>query len=165
MISEVLKEVSVFLETRVEPGELGLGELGVRCYVYGFRHGLKNIGWGRQNPCAVFDMKGRLLFRFTSTTSGLVDSPHLVVHRGEECWGAKSGQPEDGENGSIDSPLLLGAEMPCKIAESIDVDGSHLLDQDSGFSATDLDLRSERCAASTGRRGRDQNHRSGEERI
>ena len=52
MISEVLKEVSVLLETRVEPGELGLGEPGVGCYVSGFRHGIKDIGWGRQNPCA-----------------------------------------------------------------------------------------------------------------
>jgi hypothetical protein len=52
MISEVLKEVSVLLETRVEPGELGMGELGVGCDVSGFRHGIKDIGWGRQNLCA-----------------------------------------------------------------------------------------------------------------
>ncbi len=29
MIPEVLKKVSVLLETRVEPGELGLGDLGI----------------------------------------------------------------------------------------------------------------------------------------
>jgi hypothetical protein len=29
MISEVLKEVSILFETRVEPGEVGLGEIGV----------------------------------------------------------------------------------------------------------------------------------------
>jgi hypothetical protein len=49
MISEVLKEVSVFLETRVEPGEPGLGELGVGCYAL------------------VFDVKSGSVFRLTST--------------------------------------------------------------------------------------------------
>lgn len=52
MISEVLKEVSILFEARVEPGEVGLGELGVGWYVSGFRHGIEVIGWGRQNPCA-----------------------------------------------------------------------------------------------------------------
>ncbi len=74
-------------------------------------------------------------------------------------------QSENGENRSIDAPLLLRAEMPGQISESIDVDGSHLLDEDSCFSALDLNLGSERCPASARRRGRDQNHRAGEERI
>lgn len=81
MISEVLKEVSVLLETRVEPGELGLGELDVGCYVSGFRHGLKNIGWGRQNPCAVFDMKGRLPVPAHLNCAELVKAQHLVRSR------------------------------------------------------------------------------------
>ena len=50
MIPEVLKEISVLLETRVEPGELGLGELGVSCYISGFGHGREVIRRRRQNP-------------------------------------------------------------------------------------------------------------------
>jgi hypothetical protein len=50
MISEVLKEVSVLLETLVEPGELGLGELGVSCYISGFGHEREVIRRRRQNP-------------------------------------------------------------------------------------------------------------------
>jgi len=52
MVSEVLKEVSILFEARVEPGEGALGELGVGCYVSGFRHGVEVIGWRRQNPCS-----------------------------------------------------------------------------------------------------------------
>jgi hypothetical protein len=50
MISEVLKEVSILFQARVEPGEVGLRGLGVGCYVSGFRHGIEVIGWRRQNP-------------------------------------------------------------------------------------------------------------------
>jgi hypothetical protein len=50
MIPEVLKEVAVLLETRLEPGELGLGELGVGCWVSGFRHEVEVIRRRRQNP-------------------------------------------------------------------------------------------------------------------
>jgi hypothetical protein len=50
MIPKVLKVVSIFLETRVEPGEVGLGELGVGCYVSGFRHEAEAVGWRRRNP-------------------------------------------------------------------------------------------------------------------
>jgi hypothetical protein len=50
MIPEVLKEVSVLLEARVEPGELGLRELGVSCYISGFGHGREVIRRRRQNP-------------------------------------------------------------------------------------------------------------------
>jgi hypothetical protein len=44
MISEVLKEVSILLETCVEPGEVGPRELGIGCYVSGFRHGTEATG-------------------------------------------------------------------------------------------------------------------------
>jgi hypothetical protein len=57
MISEVLKEISILFETRVEPGEVGLGKPGVGCYLSGFRHGIEVIGWQRRIHALVFDIK------------------------------------------------------------------------------------------------------------
>lgn len=59
MIPEVLKEVSVLLETRVEPGELGLGKLGVSCYISGFGHGERLSAGDDRIHTLMFDLRGR----------------------------------------------------------------------------------------------------------
>jgi hypothetical protein len=74
-------------------------------------------------------------------------------------------QAENREDGSINAPLLLGAEMAGQVSKPADVDGAHLFHQDLGFDAFDLDLGSEGRSSCTHRRGCDQNHRPGEERV
>jgi hypothetical protein len=50
MIAEILKELSAFFETRVQPGELGRRELRVSGWISGIEHGVDGIGRRRQNP-------------------------------------------------------------------------------------------------------------------
>lgn len=40
-------------------------------------------------------------------------------------------QPENGEQSSIDAPLLFRCEMSGQVTESVDIDRTHLLDEDT----------------------------------
>lgn len=55
--------------------------------------------------------------------------------------------------------------MACDVSEATDVDGTHLLDQDSGLGAFDFDFGSEGCPSGTDRGGCNQDLGAGEECI
>jgi hypothetical protein len=56
--------------------------------------------------------------------------------------------------------LLFGADVSGQVAETTDINRTHLLYEHSGLDARDLDLGSERCGPGTCRRRRYQDNRT-----
>ena len=57
---------------------------------------------------------------------------------------------ENGEQGSVDTPLLFRREVSGQVSQSADIDGPNLFDKDPGRSAINLDLGAERRRLRTG---------------
>lgn len=69
-------------------------------------------------------------------------------------------KPQDSYEGLVNTPLLLGGDPADQIAEPSRVDRAHLLHQDSGCIAEQLDLRAERRGLGAERSWRDQDYRA-----
>ncbi len=74
-------------------------------------------------------------------------------------------QPENREQCSVDTPLLLGSAMSGDIPKPVDIDSTNLFDENTSPSAVDLDLGSERRWLRAARCGRNEYHRARKERI
>ena len=55
-----------------------------------------------------------------------------------------STEPENGEEGGVDSPLFFRGEMAGEVAEALDIDATDLLDEHPSRGALDIDLRTKR---------------------
>src|SRR5215813_3786236 len=74
-------------------------------------------------------------------------------------------EPEDGHQGLIDTPLLLRAHPAHEFTQPCCVDGTDLLNQDTGGLTKQPDLRAERCWLGAARRWRNQHHRARQELV
>jgi hypothetical protein len=81
---------------------------------------------------------------------------------GDRVWLVQS---KNGEECSVNAPLLFWGDMPGQVAESVDVDRADLFDKDTSRRPIDLDLRPERCWPCAPRGRGHQNDRPGKERI
>ena len=61
----------------------------------------------------------------------------------ETPWQMRLAETEDGHQGLIDAPLLLGGHPGHEITKSSGINGTDLLDQDAGGLAEELDLGAE----------------------
>ncbi len=74
-------------------------------------------------------------------------------------------ETEDGEQGGIDSPLLLRCQMAGEVTEAPEVGGTDLLDKHPSEGAIDVDLRPERRRLGARRRRGHQHDRPREEGV
>jgi|SRR5215471_17410010 len=68
-------------------------------------------------------------------------------------------ESKDSQEGFVDTPLLLGAEVTNKFGESACVDRPDLFDEHSGCRAEQIDFRAERCGPRARGCGCDEHHR------
>ena len=74
-------------------------------------------------------------------------------------------EAEDTEQRGVDAPLFFRCETAGEVAESLKVNGSHLLDEHASQGAVDVDLGSEGRWFGAGRCGCHQHYRSWEEGV
>ncbi len=79
--------------------------------------------------------------------------------------GGSSVETENGEERSIETPLLLGCEVAGEVAETLQVDGADLFDENASSRAVYLDFGPKRGRLGANGRRRHQHDRTREEGI
>lgn len=72
---------------------------------------------------------------------------------------------EDGEECCVDAPLFFGAQVPRDLSQSLHIHGTHLLDENFGHGAIDLDLRTKRGRSGARGGGREEDDRPRQKRV